>query len=433
MNLKFSNISSLQFFQLVRFSAFLLIGIAFTKTGLSRNEIGEYETVLFVAGAVSFFWLNGLIQGLLPLFEKTKAKSAQLFNAFILISFLTVLAILFLIIFNQSFSSLLLKNSQIPFLKYLLAYLFFSVPASLVEYIYLLKEKPKQIALYGTVSFALMLALVCLPAIMGYSFEYCLAGLVLSAGVRYGWLIALLCKYSIAKFSYSFLSEYLKLSFPLILSAFLSGSAQYIDGFIVTSHFDEATFAVFRYGAREFPLVLLLANAFSSAMVHEFSAKENISEILKRIKSYTTKLMHWLFPLTAIMMLVSHWLFPIVFNPEFKESATIFNIYLLLIISRLVFPQTILTGIRQTGSIAFASLLEIILNVSLSLWFVTIWGIAGIAYATVIAYVFEKIFLIIRVKNSLGICCNKYMNLAIHLTYSLLLLLIFYVIEFVIY
>ena len=91
MNLRFGNISSLQLFQLLRFSTFLLIGIVFTKTGLSKTEIGQYETVLFLAGAVSFFWLNGLIQGLLSVFRETREKSSQLFNVFVLLSLLSTL------------------------------------------------------------------------------------------------------------------------------------------------------------------------------------------------------------------------------------------------------------------------------------------------------------------------------------------------------
>ena len=433
MKLRAGNISSLQFFQLLRFSVFLLIGIVFTKTGLSKTEIGQYEMVLFVAGAVSFFWLNGLIQGLLPVFCKTGEKSSQLFNVFVLISFLSVMAAGFLAFFGKSFSKLLLQNSEIPFLNYLLAYLFFSVPACLVEYIYLLKNKARSIIWYGTISFSLMLALVSLPAVFGLPIRYSLGGLVVASAFRYVWLIVLLLKYSDWKLSFPFLAEHLALSAPLIFSAFLSGSAQYIDGFIVSSHFDEQAFAVFRYGAREFPLVVLLANAFSSAMIPRFSEKEKREATFQEIKNYSTKLMHWLFPSSMVLLALTHGLFPVIFNAGFRESATIFNIYLLLITSRLIFPQTILIGIKRTSAIAVASLLEVVINVSLSLWFVRLWGMPGIAYATIIAFLFEKLFLVFYLEKKTGISAGKYLNISLHLGYSLLLMIVFYCIEFVIY
>lgn len=433
MNFRIGNISSLQLFQLLRFSTFLLIGIVFTKTSLAKTEIGQYETVLFIAGAISFFWLNGLVQGLLSAFNKSEKKSAQIFNAFILLSVFSVFSILFLILFERSISNTLLQHSEIPFLKYLSVYLFFSVPASLAEYIYLLKNKATSIFRYGLLSFLLMFLLVVLPVIFGKTVEYAIIGLVLSSFIRYVWVLVLVWRYSALKFSTTFIAEHLKLSLPLILSAFLSGSAQYIDGFIVTSYFNEATFAVFRYGAREFPLVLLLANAFSSAMIPNFSEKEKLAVTLQEIKDYSRKLMHVLFPLSIVLLTLTHWLFPVVFNAGFSESATIFNIYLLLIISRLFFPQTILIGLKNTKSIALASFLEIIINVSLSLWFVILWGLPGIAYATIVAYVFEKIFLALMLVKKTGISAGKYLNVSLLLTYSLLLVIVFYFIEFVIY
>jgi O-antigen/teichoic acid export membrane protein len=213
----------------------------------------------------------------------------------------------------------------------------------------------------------------------------------------------------------------------------LSGSGQYIDGFIITSYFDDATFAVFRYGAREFPLVLLLANSFSSSMLPGFADPSGLKLNLEKIKVNSRKLGSWLFPLSGILMLATHQVFPLVFNASFSESATIFNIYLLLIVSRLLFPQTILIGLQKTRPILWASALEIALNVALSLWFVQFWGIAGVAFGTVCAYLFEKLLLIALVRKVCGFRIAEYLNLRQHVLYSVLLSATFVVIEFLIY
>ena len=60
---------------------------------------------------------------------------------------------------------------------------------------------------------------------------------------------------------------------------------------------------VFRYGAKEFPLVLMLANGLSNAMLPEFSTRERMKESLAKIKVKSKRLMHFLFPATAAMML----------------------------------------------------------------------------------------------------------------------------------
>lgn len=435
MNRKLTNISALQLFQLMRFGALLLIGIVFTKTRLSTQDIGEYEQFLFLAGGVSFFWLNGLIQGMLPIVKQGgKANLSRFFNTFVLISFFSLACAVFLFFLARPVSQILLNSGQIDYLGLLLLYLLVGVPANLVEYFFLVRNEAKKIVWYGFISFLLMVLLVILPVMVGKGIGFSLYGLVISAALRYLYLWFLLLKSGTPlKISVPFMKEHLALSSPLILSAVLSGSAQYVDGFIVTSRFDEATFAVFRYGARELPLALLLANAFSSAMLPEFSHGDKTNVILLKLKAESVRLANFLFPLSAALLLLSHALFPIIFNARFEESASIFNIYLLLVISRLLFPQTLLTGLRQTSFIAFASFLELVLNVLLSLWFVTIWGIEGIAYATVLAYLFEKLFLVVITKKRLNIAVTKYQDIFRHLIYSLLLLAVFYLVEFVIY
>lgn len=431
MNLRLGNISSLQFFQLARFSTFILIGVLLAKAGFSTAEIGQYETLIFISGAVSFFWLNGLIQGMLASHDNQPKN--QFFGVFVVVSVLTVLMIAFLLIFEQTFSHLLLKSDQIPLMTYLCAYLFFSVPANLVEYIYLVKNQPEKIRWYAAISFSVMFVLVALPALLGFPLTHVVIGLLVSAALRYAWLIFILIREGKYQLTSGYINKLLKLSFPLIISALLSGSAQYIDGFIVSSHFDEAAFAVFRYGAREFPLVLLLANAFSVAMIPRFAQEANRAEAILQIKTYSRRLMHALFPASILMLALSHLLFPVVFNTSFTESATIFNIYLILVVSRLMFPQTILIGMKETGIIAWASLLEIVANVGLSLWFVQLWGLAGIAYATVIAYLFEKCFLAFILKTKYKVPVRQYLNISVLLIYSVLLLAVFYLVEFVIY
>lgn len=417
-----NTISAFQFYQLARYTTLILIGVVFTKTVLTQQEIGEYETFIFISGALSFFWLNGLMKALLPLSADKENSKPALFSAFILISFFSLLAALFLLVLQPVFSEYLLNGKTIPEITLLLGYIVFGTPAHLVEYFYLVKKKNTSLVIYAVISFSIQFMLVVVPAVLNQPVEFILAGLVISAVLRYGWLWGLFIFFEQIHFSFSFVKKHLKLGGPLVAATFLSGSAQFVDGFIVTSRFDEGTFAVFRYGARELPLAMLLANALSNAMLPEFARKENLKENLLKLKKNVTRLMHFLFPVTAVLLLASHPVFPVLFNPRFEESATIFNIYLLLVISRLLMPQTILNGLKHTGEIMRASFFELILNVSLSLLFVQFWGISGIAFATFIAYLFEKVYLIASVRRTLKISLTDYHPVRYFLIYSLSIL-----------
>lgn len=420
-----NTVSAFQFFHLVRYSTLILTGIVFAKSALTQTAIGEYETFVFIAGAVSFFWLNGLQKALLPLSEQTRNKKSHIFSAFITVQIISIFAALFLFFLQPLFSKFLLNGKNIPETNLLLLYIVFGIPANLVEYFYLIKKQNRAIIIYSAVSFFVQFVLVALPAVLGFGVTMALKGLVLSSILRYIWLWSILIVNKEINYSGEFVKDHLKLGTPLIAAAFLSGSSQFVDGFIVTSRFDENTFAVFRYGARELPLAMLLANALSNAMLSDFSHKNKLQENLQKLKKSITRLMHILFPVTAVLLLISHPLFPIIFNPQFAESATIFNIYLLLIISRLLLPQTLLNGLQITKPIMYSAFFELIINVTLSLFLVQFFGIAGIAFATLIAYLFEKIYLSIVVKRQLNIPLKAYLPVNSYILYVLGITIIF--------
>ena len=426
-----NTVSAFQFYQLVRYSTLILTGIVFTKTALSQSAIGEYETFVFLAGAVSFFWLNGLLKAFLPLAKNNITQKTNIFSAFVVLQIYSVIAAVFLFALQPCFSRFLLHGNEVPQTTLLLIFILLIGPANLVEYYYLAKKNSKAIIIYGILSFLLQFILVVAPVVLGFDIKVALEGLVLSSFARYAWLWILMIVNSEIHISKSFLREHFKLGGPLVIAALLSGSAQFVDGFIVTSRFNEEAFAVFRYGARELPLAMLLANALGNAMLPAFTDENRLTENLEQLRSNVKKLMHFLFPLTAVLLLVSKPLFPVIFNPDFAASATIFNIYLLLVSSRLMMPQTILNGLKISTPIMGASFFELIINVALSLIFVQFWGLPGIAFATVIAYLFEKIILTVIVKQRLNISLSSYLPTGLFYLYSAVIVVIFIFVELI--
>ncbi len=439
LNLKYfqntSNTSALQVFQLYRYAILLLIGILFTKSYLSTSQIGIYESLIFISGAVTFFWISGITQSLLSLYKEPKAgeKTDVFFNSFLLISAFSLLSFLVLRIFIMHFSEYFNLSGNIQLLKLISFYILLVSPSYLIEYIYLLKNRARKIISYGVISYSLQLILVVLPVILECQLIMAVRGLVLIAVVRFIWLIILVLKYSHIKINYTFLREHIVVGLPLILSALLSGAGVYVDGLIITNFYDPATFAIFRYGAKEFPLFLLLANAFSNSMIPEINGALKLESGLKKIHDKSLKLMHYLFPLAFILVLSSHWFYPFVFNKNFAESASIFNIYLLLIISRLVFPQTIIIGLRKTKMIFYFSFIEILVNIGVSLLLIRNYGILGVAFGTVVAHYVEKTLLIIYSKAGLNISAQKYIPISPFIVYSLLFVCFFILAELFIF
>lgn len=430
---RINNISALQFVQLLRFSVLFLISIVFARY-YSKSQIGEYETLIFVSSAVSFFWLRGVLQTFLSVLDSQKGekKSNIYFNVFILLLFFSSLTIIFLCVFKGSIETHLIQSHPIPYFKWLVGYIFFSTPSFLIEYLYLSINKPRHILIYGLISYGFQFIALTVPTILGYSIEIALIGLVIASLGRFIFLVSILYKYADFTFSLPFIKKHLKLAYPLIVSSLLSGSGQYIDGFIIAKMFDAADFAVFRYGAREFPLVVIMANALSHAMIPEFT-KLSYTEALEKLKSSSLKLMHLLFPISLVLLVGSNLLYPIVFTQNFSFSAKIFNVYSLLIILRLIFPETILIGRKFTSVFLSVSLMEISANVFLSIVFAHKWGLLGIAYGTVAANLLERIVLLIVVKKKYKTNLKEYIPLNWLVFYSLVFILAFVIVDFIIF
>jgi len=426
---------SLQIFQLLRFGVLVLIGVLLTHSNLSVGDIGQYESFLFWAGLASFFWVNGLIQGALPMAGAEESnvgreKSPFLFTAFfVLLVFSTATALVFTILYKAGLLSFLSGHAWYWFLLFVV----FGIPANLTVYVYLVENRSAEMLLYGAGVFGLQFFLILFALLYGGGVETILKILGLLALLRFVWLVKLIFRHSSIVFSRDLARKLLLRSWPLILATLLSGSAQYIDGWLVTIRFDSAAFAIFRFGARELPFVVLIANAFSNAMLPKFGKTSGFESHLKEIRERSAKMMNWMFPLTAALMVSSPWFFPVIFNQAFAESASIFNIYLLLIIPRLAFPQTILNGIGRTRLISRASFYEILINVGLSVLLSFPLGLEGIAIATVIAYLFEKCYLAYWLYRCEDVSLTDYLDGKRHLLFSAGILTLFFLIETVIY
>lgn len=433
-----NSVAGLQVFNVLRFITFLIISIVFTKIGLSKEEIGIFEVAIFMASIASFFWVTGLVQAFLPLYKSSKTfgdkekipgqKSPEIFNIYIILIFFSLVVAGFGLAIQGNFSVFGYRGNA-PLLNITLWYLLLSSPANLVEYIYMVQNKSGNTLSYAYITYTLQLIAAILPVLMGYNVIWSLRALVIVAGIRNIWLLTLIYNYAEIKISIPYIKEILVFSAPLIVSSLVSGSSQYIDGLVISTHYDADGFAIFRYGAKELPFVAMLAAGLSAAMLTEFNDKSKIQETLAQIKKKSLRIMHMMYPLTIVLLLFAKPMFKAIFSPEFTRSSDVFVIYLLAILSRLLFPHTILIGLKKGKSLMTISFIEVILNVFFSIWLVNVYGIVGVALATVIAYLFSKAIMIAYNYYKLGIHPSDYIPLRWYAFYSFMLGLVFVLID----
>lgn len=235
-------------------------------------------------------------------------------------------------------------------------------------------------------------------------------------------------KYSIISFHTRLIMEFMKKVLPFMFSIFLAGSMDYINSYIVEYYFDPIQFTIFRYGSKELPIFLILANTLSNIYSGEIANLNKaglLEDGLNKLKVSSTRLMRWVFPGTIFLLLCSKHFFALAYNQDLLGGYKIFNIYLLLIVSRVLFPQTVIMGLMKNRIFYLVSTNYLILNIILSFWFVGIWGLEGIAYATVISFMVEKILLVIYCKME-GVDIRKYTSLGEYLLYTTITVSVFF-------
>jgi hypothetical protein len=122
----------MQLFQLMKPVIFLIISIVITKSRLSIQDIGQWEMFMFIGGLLTFFWVTGITQSLLPLYQRNKTyhkigekgreKSSEIFNAFLLLCFFSLL--LFILGHSlKGYFSVFHNKGNVPYINLLLLYI----------------------------------------------------------------------------------------------------------------------------------------------------------------------------------------------------------------------------------------------------------------------------------------------------------------------
>jgi O-antigen/teichoic acid export membrane protein len=429
--LKITLTFALQASQITRQFGFILTSFLLAKSGLPISDIGVFETLLFIGTSLSYFWINGLIQSLLAFMPTVDSKEKNSVYFSISLIFISLSAFLFLILklFPTFILTTLTASPTLLYYDLFSLYLLFNLAPFFLEGFWAVEKGPLSIIVFSSLSNLILPFAIAFPLWLKMDFKYSFYGLLLIALMRFIWLINVLIKNNNFTINYLQLNKFIKLSLPIMAYSLLNGFTMTFIFWIVGNYLmgNTAEFAVFRFGAREFPLVAALTTGFSNAFVPIISSKINKKGFytegsLFELKNKTTRLWHTLFPISIVLMLLSKQLFPIIFNPLFAKSADIFTIFLLLLISRALFPQTILLALKQTKTLLIISIIETISIVIISFLGIYFLKNEGVAWALVLGYLLEKILIIGVLKWRYSIDFQAYTNVSLYFIYSLLLI-----------
>lgn len=412
-----------QGFILTRQIVFIGIAIFLAKYAVRIQEIGQFEYLQFLGYLLTFFWMDGFNKGYLAVAPRLQNQDLYKFRSdaggiLIWVTF----AIAMVMVPGGFYIYKWFAGSEVPVTYWLsfAVFLFAGTPSLMVEHDCLVHQDKDGLWRWTALSHLGLFLLFCVPIWITGQLVHGLYGLGVMGLIRFLWFYQRIRPRIWPVRVNQHLVNWLKSSMPMMVYASLGGVVMMVDGWVIAGWYDDpAMFAIYRYGARELPFSMVLAGATATLILPLFA--QDMHRNLGILKQNINRLIHPVFIIAIVAMLMGDWLFPKVFSPEFAPSAMIFKIYLFILISRFVITSSFFTANDRPWTLVYVGIIELIVNVIFSIWFVRYWGLAGVALATVIAFTVEKAIHLVLIYHFWKVRPTEYLNIHIILIYSIIL------------
>jgi len=389
--------------------------------------INSWETLLLLGSGFTFFYVSGMGYTLVSFVKRYEEKEwNKIFKScFLLFFVLGCISSVCIVLSGLFIKSMTFKLSELVLFS---VYMTGTVSSTVNEYIYFLNKSFRYLILWGIFNLFVFIVAVCLPLILGFDLIYSLAALALFGLIKTLFSLRLI-QNSFSLKNLHFVKPLLIFNLPVIISLLFGSGAVYFANFVIKQTVDVNAFNVFRYGSREFPIFIVLANSFSIVLGGITATKYNISNYWLEIRKSHERLLNQLFPLGCLFMLISPIVFEYVFTEAFVPAYHVFNVLLLTLVARCVFPQSLLMGLNKTKYFMLASLVEFLSGIILVLFLTPKYGIIGASWGITIAYFIEKTALIIACYKE-KIAFHKSLNIQWFMIYSTILTLCYIYVEY---
>jgi len=196
-------------------------------------------------------------------------------------------------------------------------------------------------------------------------------------------------------------------SFPVGIASMVGVLSQHMDKAIVSFFESAEVYAIYANGAIEIPLISIVTGALGTASLVKMSKLCNEGKMGDALLSFHhISLMSSLvlFPAFVFFFINAEIFMIALFGEEFSHSANPFRVYLCLLPIRIVFYGTALVALGYSKVIMVRSLVELLINIILSILMYYLFGTIGVAIATVVTvYLWTVPFNLYKISSGFGV------------------------------
>jgi O-antigen/teichoic acid export membrane protein len=175
--------------------------------------------------------------------------------------------------------------------------------------------------------------------------------------------------------------------------------------YVVSFHFDAATFAIYAVGCLSVPLVdLLMTSACNVMMVRmrECMLQGATQSVLAIWRDTTRKLILLYAPLVGCLLTVAHEVIVILFTENYAASVPVFMVWIAAVLLIGLLTDGMLRVYAQLKFLTALGVMKLILIAATIPWFLEVFGLVGAVLATLLTTLLTKTVALARIKSLIG-------------------------------
>lgn len=176
--------------------------------------------------------------------------------------------------------------------------------------------------------------------------------------------------------------------------------------YVVSYHFDTATFAIYAVGCLQIPLSDYLMTSTSNVMMVNMREKMLAGDRESVVSIWldsVRKLALIFFPLVAALLITAHALIVMLFTSAYERSAPIFMVWTLSMLFAALLTDGALRVFAETRFLILQNALRLVLIVGMIQWFLARFDLMGAVLVTLLATAVAKVFALARIKRVLKV------------------------------
>jgi O-antigen/teichoic acid export membrane protein len=361
-----------------------------------QTQFGTYKQIFLIYSTFFGVAQLGMAESLYYFIPSDPTHASRYIMNAVMALLAAGLGCLLILMLSARWISGWMNNPELaPYLLLLGIYLLLSMASAVLEIAMIANNRYSLAAISYTVSDALRAILFVVPALLSGQMQWLMIGAIAFAAFRLAGTGIYLYK-SCGGFprpDREFFTKQLSYVIPFELAIIVEIVYLNLHQYIVSYHFDAATFAIYSVGILQIPLVDFIGNPACNVMMVNMSQRirdGKSAAVISLWQDTTRKLALIFFPLAALLMICAREIITFLFTEKYAASVPVFIVWSSAIILSIFQVDGVLRVYAATRALLIMNLVRLAVIALIISWFLSRFNMIGAVLATILALLIAK-------------------------------------------